>query len=292
MSLPLVVSTCGTSSMKRTTTTTVQRTATVSEPTTTTTGAAPSTIARQSTATNMAAADPCTFAIDVAGSAGDGSPCRWGDSRPAHHLKNPDEVHIHSYDLFVDLEPGITAEVSFAADTFGVVEIETHDSALEIANLEAVVRLRRQLTVGVVLVPTVEATGALPAARTGQSSRRSGSAGRFCGGEQGGRGADSCRVGDAVARRLHKVPPGLDLLGSFRPRVGSVRLADGVATSRLSESPGPGCSTCSRESSGSCLSHDRGLADFPRERAAASQHAMVVPRVILTGLGLVTVAAA
>lgn len=48
-----------------------------------------------------------------------------------------DEVHIHGYDLFVDLEAGVTAEVSFVADIPGVVEIETHNSQLVIATLEA-----------------------------------------------------------------------------------------------------------------------------------------------------------
>lgn len=48
-----------------------------------------------------------------------------------------DEVHIHGYDLFVDLVAGETAEVSFVADIPGVVEIETHDTGLVLANLEA-----------------------------------------------------------------------------------------------------------------------------------------------------------
>ena len=42
---------------------------------------------------------------------------------------------------------------------------------------------------------------------------------------------------------------------------------------------------------GVVLSHDRALADFPREKAVASQYAMLVLMVILTGLGLVILAA-
>ena len=42
---------------------------------------------------------------------------------------------------------------------------------------------------------------------------------------------------------------------------------------------------------GVVLSHDRALADFPRTKAVASQYAMLVLMVILTGLGLVILAA-
>jgi hypothetical protein len=42
---------------------------------------------------------------------------------------------------------------------------------------------------------------------------------------------------------------------------------------------------------GVILSHDRALVDFPRAKAVASQYAMLVLMVILTGLGLVILAA-
>ncbi len=42
---------------------------------------------------------------------------------------------------------------------------------------------------------------------------------------------------------------------------------------------------------GVVLAHDRALADFPRERAVASQYVMLVLMVLLTGLGLVILAA-
>jgi hypothetical protein len=42
---------------------------------------------------------------------------------------------------------------------------------------------------------------------------------------------------------------------------------------------------------GVVLAHDRALADFPRDRAVASQYVMLVLMVLLTGLGLSILAA-
>ncbi len=48
-----------------------------------------------------------------------------------------DEIHIHGYELILDLEPGVTAEISFLADIPGIVEIETHGNHQIVANLES-----------------------------------------------------------------------------------------------------------------------------------------------------------
>ncbi|MCI0544700.1 MAG: hypothetical protein L0Z49_09700 [Actinobacteria bacterium] len=39
-----------------------------------------------------------------------------------------DELHVHGYDLFYELEPGVATEVRFVADVPGVFEIELEGS--------------------------------------------------------------------------------------------------------------------------------------------------------------------
>lgn len=110
------------------TTTTV--TSTVSEDSSTTTEA-----------TTTAPVDQYTFDIAVVGSTVTGGgriTVPLGETVTLRITSDiADQIHIHGYDLFVDLEAGVTAEVSFAADIPGVVEVETHNSQLVIANLEA-----------------------------------------------------------------------------------------------------------------------------------------------------------
>ncbi|MEX1043436.1 MAG: hypothetical protein WD020_02240 [Acidimicrobiia bacterium] len=93
------------------------------------------------TTTTIESVDPYTFDITVEGSTVTGGgriSVPLGETVTLRITSDiADEVHIHGYDLFVDLEAGVTAEVSFAADIPGVVEIETHNSHLVIANLEA-----------------------------------------------------------------------------------------------------------------------------------------------------------
>jgi hypothetical protein len=47
----------------------------------------------------------------------------------------PDEVHVHGYDLFTDVAPGRTARMSFKADITGIFEIELEHSGKQIARL-------------------------------------------------------------------------------------------------------------------------------------------------------------
>lgn len=46
-----------------------------------------------------------------------------------------EEVHVHGYDIEVDVEPGKPAKVDFTADIEGVFEVELEESAVEIAEL-------------------------------------------------------------------------------------------------------------------------------------------------------------
>jgi hypothetical protein len=47
----------------------------------------------------------------------------------------PEEVHVHGYDIKKDLEPGETATMSFKADITGIFEIELENSAQQLAEL-------------------------------------------------------------------------------------------------------------------------------------------------------------
>jgi hypothetical protein len=46
-----------------------------------------------------------------------------------------EEVHVHGYDKFADLEPGKTARVTFTADIPGVSEVELEDAGKLLFNL-------------------------------------------------------------------------------------------------------------------------------------------------------------
>ena len=46
-----------------------------------------------------------------------------------------DEVHIHGYDFFQDLEPGIAGVIEFTADIPGIFEIELENARLDLVEL-------------------------------------------------------------------------------------------------------------------------------------------------------------
>jgi heme/copper-type cytochrome/quinol oxidase subunit 2 len=137
----LVVTACGgdagtttTEAPTTTTTTTADATTTTPSETTTTTAVAEAT-------TTTEAVDPYTFDIGIDGTTVTGGgriSVPLGETVTLRFTSDvADEVHIHGYDLYVDLEAGGTVEVSFVADIPGVVELETHDTGLILANLEA-----------------------------------------------------------------------------------------------------------------------------------------------------------
>jgi hypothetical protein len=47
----------------------------------------------------------------------------------------PEEVHVHGYDIKKDLEPGKTETVSFKADITGIFDIELHSTDEQIGQL-------------------------------------------------------------------------------------------------------------------------------------------------------------
>jgi hypothetical protein len=46
-----------------------------------------------------------------------------------------EEVHVHGYDIYADLEPGKTAKLGFPAELEGVFEVELHGSGALLAEL-------------------------------------------------------------------------------------------------------------------------------------------------------------
>ncbi|MDX1449743.1 MAG: hypothetical protein R3246_11855 [Acidimicrobiia bacterium] len=134
----LVAAACGggsadtTTTSEPTTTTTVGETTTTADQSTTTTG---------DTTTTSVPADPYTFEIVIDGSEVTGGgriSVPLGETVTLRIASDvDDEVHIHGYDIYVDLVAGTTIETSFVADIPGVVELETHDGGLVLATLEA-----------------------------------------------------------------------------------------------------------------------------------------------------------
>ena len=48
----------------------------------------------------------------------------------------PDELHVHGYDVTADVVPGEPAVVAFLADIPGVFEVELHDSGAALPSLQ------------------------------------------------------------------------------------------------------------------------------------------------------------
>jgi len=46
------------------------------------------------------------------------------------------EVHLHTYDLMVDLEPGVPGSIDFTASIAGIFEVELEGSAFHLIDLE------------------------------------------------------------------------------------------------------------------------------------------------------------
>ncbi|MEX1004640.1 MAG: hypothetical protein WD990_04505 [Acidimicrobiia bacterium] len=144
VAIALVLAACGgetaSTTAEATTTTSLGETTTTAAASTTTTAAVTTTTVAETTTTTQAP-DPYTFEIVIEGSTVTGGgrlSVPVGETVTLRFTSDvADEIHIHGYDLYVDLEPGVAAEVSFPADIPGTVEIETHNDHREIASLEA-----------------------------------------------------------------------------------------------------------------------------------------------------------
>ena len=47
-----------------------------------------------------------------------------------------DEVHVHGVDIEKELEPGKPATITFVAEDPGIYEVETHESGLQLVQIE------------------------------------------------------------------------------------------------------------------------------------------------------------
>ena len=46
-----------------------------------------------------------------------------------------EQIHVHGYDRYLDLEPGVTAELAFTADLPGAYEVELHEAGRPLLQL-------------------------------------------------------------------------------------------------------------------------------------------------------------
>lgn len=116
-------------------------------PTTTTTAAVTTTAGGTTSVATTAVssttvADDGIFLIEVSGSDGltllvEGEPVALGERiavprgatvRIAVVLDAADEVHVHGYDVSVDVVPGVTATLEFVADIPGIFEVELEEA--------------------------------------------------------------------------------------------------------------------------------------------------------------------
>jgi hypothetical protein len=122
---------------------------TIPSPTTSTTGAgatttagAPATTVRPTTttATTTTAATGNVIEVTVADGKVTGGGRKQVDKGEPLTLRvtsdEADEVHVHGYDLKVDLEVGQPGEITFTPDVAGVYEVELEDAGLQLLELE------------------------------------------------------------------------------------------------------------------------------------------------------------
>jgi len=79
--------------------------------------------------------------VGIVGGRPEGGPRReqvdlGGTVRLVVHSDVADEVHVHTYDLRVDVPAGGTAEIEFVADIPGVIEVELEERHTAILTLE------------------------------------------------------------------------------------------------------------------------------------------------------------
>lgn len=139
--LVFALAACGESEEAETTTTSVPRATTTiaGDSTTTTTTAATTTT--QATTTSTVPEEETTVEIVVEGGdvVGGVETISADLGSTAHMIVVADvaeHVHVHGYDLFFDVAPGMPVEIMFTADVPGVFEIELEGSHTLIAELE------------------------------------------------------------------------------------------------------------------------------------------------------------
>ncbi len=142
----LIVAACGDSAA--TTTVTTAAPATTSAPVTTTTTpatTAPATTPPATTVAPTTTADPDAPDVTATATVSGGEVTTdtrrvkvevGDDVELVVTSDTADELHVHGYDLFADLEPGVTATLRFTADIPGIFEVELESSHVEVFELE------------------------------------------------------------------------------------------------------------------------------------------------------------
>lgn len=135
----LIVGSCGSGEPAATSTT--------ADPTTTSTNmaasAAPTTIGAPTSSTSVAESTTTTsLEVDVEFVGGevagqDSFEVALGDTVDIWVLSDvDDEMHVHGYDLFYDLEAGVPFHLTFVADVPGVFEVEAHTGHTHLFDIE------------------------------------------------------------------------------------------------------------------------------------------------------------
>lgn len=115
-------------------------TTTISDPTTSSTTTTSTSTASSSTTSTVDTEDEMTaFEIEVvSGEVTEGGRLQaelGSVVRLVVEADVSDEVHVHGYDLFAEVTPGMPATIEFTADIPGVFEVELEDAGLELAQL-------------------------------------------------------------------------------------------------------------------------------------------------------------
>ena len=127
---------CGpTGSAPETSTSSTGVTTTTSQPTTTTTGAGSSTTSSLTTTSTVPEPLVEISAGEVAGP--DVVEVDLGDAVDVWVLSDiDDQIHVHGYDLFFDLEAGVPLNLTFSAEIPGVFEVEVHTGNTHLLDIE------------------------------------------------------------------------------------------------------------------------------------------------------------
>lgn len=100
----------------------------------------PVTTETMSTTADETTAGTERFEVTIRNGQPAGGPGRWRVDRGSSVVITissdvADEVHLHDYDVSVDVEPGEPADLELTADQPGVYEVELEDSNIVLGNL-------------------------------------------------------------------------------------------------------------------------------------------------------------
>lgn len=138
-----IVAACGSDESASTSTSAASTTTTTSPTTTATLPTTTSTITGPTTSTSVAETTTTTGQeIDVEFANGEVAGAEMfqvdlGDTVDIWVLSDvDDEMHVHGYDLFYDLEAGVPFHLDFVADVPGIFEVEVHTGHTRLFDIE------------------------------------------------------------------------------------------------------------------------------------------------------------